>query len=323
MISVSDTGYTNDELSLHWLKHFDEHSKKAQKGVKRLLILDGHGSHHTYQFIRYYNTHDIIPFSLPPHLTHILQPLDVAVFQPLKAYHAKAVDMTVRDGCINITKLEFLGFILSIRQQAFKEATIHSAFRKTGIVPFNPLVVLKPLEERQARNTTPELIQPTEPHSSPFVTPKNLRQLNKLANDMVYTAKSVSEFHEGLSHDLDRFVRGSLKMATELVQTKRDLSRTKLAETIARKRRAGKNTSLQSGGILTVEQGREMVAQEAEKASVELMKQIVQMEAKYMNLVKKAVFEAAKEARRWRVVGRLARIQVEDGSGRTKWLKRG
>ena len=41
--------------------------------------------------------------------------------------------------------------------------------------------------------------------------------------------------------------------------TKRDLKRTKLAEQTARERKAQKNTPLQVGGVLTVEQGREMV----------------------------------------------------------------
>ena len=48
---------------------------------------------------------------MSPHLTHILQPLDVAVFQPLKHYHGKALDLMVRDGVTNITKLEFLSLI--------------------------------------------------------------------------------------------------------------------------------------------------------------------------------------------------------------------
>lgn len=107
-IGVADTSYTNDELTLRWLKHFDEHMSKLQVGSKRLLILDGQGSHHTRQFIQYCDDHNIVPFGLPPHLTHLLQLLDVVIFQPLKHYHAKALDALVRDGCINITKFEFL-----------------------------------------------------------------------------------------------------------------------------------------------------------------------------------------------------------------------
>ncbi len=32
------------------------------------------------------------PFGLPSHTTHLLQPLDVCVFQPLKHWHSKAVN---------------------------------------------------------------------------------------------------------------------------------------------------------------------------------------------------------------------------------------
>ncbi|KAM4066053.1 DDE superfamily endonuclease [Hirsutella rhossiliensis] len=107
VIRPTPTGYSNDVISLEWLQHFDKHSEKSSRSSKRLLILDGHGSHHTRQFIEYCDNHNIIPFGMPPNLTHALQPLDVVVFQPLKHYHAKALDVMVRDGLVNITKLEF------------------------------------------------------------------------------------------------------------------------------------------------------------------------------------------------------------------------
>ena len=146
VITLSPTGYSNDENSLAWIQHFDKHSKMY--GKKRLLILDGHGSHHTLEFIKYCDDHDINPFAMPPHLTHILQPLDVAVFQPLKHYHGKALDLMVRDGVTNITKLEFLSLFQQIRKQAFKRSTIHSAFKKTGIYPLNPQLVIEVLAAR-------------------------------------------------------------------------------------------------------------------------------------------------------------------------------
>ena len=133
ILQTATTGYSNDEISLGWLAHFNEHSAKTSLGVKRLLVLDGHGSHHTKQFIQYCDDNSIIPFSMPLHLTHLLQPLDAVVFQPLKHYHAKALNIMVRDGLVNITKLEFLSCIEDVRRQAFKESTILSAFQKTGI----------------------------------------------------------------------------------------------------------------------------------------------------------------------------------------------
>jgi hypothetical protein len=94
-IAVSSSGYTNDEITLQWLHHFEKHSATRQVGQKRLLLLDGYGSHHTKEFIQYCDTHSIIPFGLPPHTTHFLQPLDIVVFQPLKHYHSKVIDFIV------------------------------------------------------------------------------------------------------------------------------------------------------------------------------------------------------------------------------------
>jgi hypothetical protein len=57
-----------------------------------------------------------------------------------------------------------------------------------------------------------------------------------------------------LTYNMSRFIiRGSLSLATELVQTKRDLGRTRLAKEVRRRRRASKNANLQSGGPLRVE----------------------------------------------------------------------
>ncbi len=138
-------------------------------------------SHHTKEFIQYCNDHDIVPFGLPSHLIHLLQSLDMVVFQPLKHYHAKALDIMVRDGVVNITKLEFLACIEEVCNQAFKENTIRSVFRKTGIYSWNPEIVFVEVRERVPRHVTPPpgsgpglSIQ-----SSPFQTPVILHQVSK------------------------------------------------------------------------------------------------------------------------------------------------
>ena len=58
---------------------------------------------------------------------------------------------------------------------------------------------------------------------------------------------------------LDKFVRDSLIQGTELLQTMRDLKRTKLAESIRASQKAYSNRPLQAGGILPVHEGRAMV----------------------------------------------------------------
>ena len=83
LIALSDTGYSNDDISLGWLAHFELFTSRRKTGAYRLLLLDGYGSHCTKQFIGYCDRYSIIPFCFPPHTTHLLRPLDV-VFQPYK-----------------------------------------------------------------------------------------------------------------------------------------------------------------------------------------------------------------------------------------------
>ena len=47
LITTAESGSSNDWLALQWIKHFDKHSRNIRKGAWRLLIMDGHGSHHT------------------------------------------------------------------------------------------------------------------------------------------------------------------------------------------------------------------------------------------------------------------------------------
>ena len=328
VIGTSSTGYSNDELGLNWIKHFDKHTVKGTQGSKRLLIIDGHGSHHTKQFIQYCDDHGIIPFGLPPHLTHLLQPLDVVVFQPYKHYHAKALDIMVRDGLVNITKLEFLGCIQQVRKQAFKRETILSAFRKTGISPFNPQVVLGVVASRlPARTPTPPPVSIL--HSSPFSTPITLRQMNKIANKVKKNFDNIKitcgEENLGdlgsLGKDVERFVKGALTNTAELIQTKRDLGRTRYAEQIQKQQRALKNSQLQSGGVLTVDQGREMVLQRKESELIKAMKVVEAAQLKARNASKRCFNDAAKEARKWRITGRLDPAEIYESGRECRFLK--
>jgi hypothetical protein len=50
VITVSENGWTTNELGLAWLKHFNEHTKRRVVGSYRLLIIDGHKSHNTLPF---------------------------------------------------------------------------------------------------------------------------------------------------------------------------------------------------------------------------------------------------------------------------------
>ncbi|SPC60962.1 uncharacterized protein UHOD_11203 [Ustilago sp. UG-2017b] len=53
VFATSQNGWTDNELALHWLKDcFDKHTKQRAQGKYQLLILDGHDSHITAEFIQ-------------------------------------------------------------------------------------------------------------------------------------------------------------------------------------------------------------------------------------------------------------------------------
>jgi hypothetical protein len=76
---------------MHSLRHFESHSSKRQVGEHRLLIIDGYEYHCTLEFIQFCQEHKILPFNLPPHTMHILQPLDVVLFWSYKKEHRDVV----------------------------------------------------------------------------------------------------------------------------------------------------------------------------------------------------------------------------------------
>ena len=182
LITVSDTGYSNDVLCFEWIKHFEQFTTKRQLGKWHLLLLDGYGSHCTKEFLDFCDDHHIIPYCLPPHMTHLLQPLDVVCFQPYKHFHAEAVDAAIRTGCSDFNKLEFLTALGSVREQTFKRTTILSTFRQTGLIPFNPNIVLSILP---ATTPSPPSTPPPADCTPELPTvPLTIRSLKRQANEL-------------------------------------------------------------------------------------------------------------------------------------------
>ena len=93
---------------------------------------------------------------MPSHSSHLLQPLDVGCFSPLKTSYSKQIENLVRLRIHHITKLEFLPTFKVAFQSAFIEQNIKSGFQATGLVPYNPQNVLSHLDLK-LRTPTPPL----------------------------------------------------------------------------------------------------------------------------------------------------------------------
>ena len=75
-----------------------------------MLFVDGHHSHLSLPLLRKARESRVHLMCLPPHTTHILQPLDVGVYGPVKkAWRGILKAYKTRTLGANVTKEEFAG----------------------------------------------------------------------------------------------------------------------------------------------------------------------------------------------------------------------
>ena len=175
-IARSENGWTTDKIGLRWLKEvFSLHSKHHSTGAKRLLILDGHSSHESADFDTFCKENAIICLCMPPHTSHLLQPLDVGVFGPLKRAYGKLTEGMMAAGNNHIDKEDFLHLYPSAREKVFNQKNICSGFAGAGLKPLDKDRVLEKITF-QLRTPTPPFIEGSI--SSASQTPQNPRQLD-------------------------------------------------------------------------------------------------------------------------------------------------
>ncbi|XP_053403159.1 uncharacterized protein LOC128558274 [Mercenaria mercenaria] len=85
---------------------------------------------------------NIILFVLPPHSSHFTQTLDVAISGPFKKMYSQECQkyMKLNPG-INITKYSIAELTSKPYLKALTPENLISAFRRTGIFPFNNFVI--------------------------------------------------------------------------------------------------------------------------------------------------------------------------------------
>ena len=79
------------------------------------------------------------------HSSHILQPLDVGCFSPLKTNYGCQVEGLMRLGVNHISKEEFLSAYIPVHIATFTTSNIQAGFAATGLVLYEPERVLSTL----------------------------------------------------------------------------------------------------------------------------------------------------------------------------------
>lgn len=132
---LSPKRWINADLFLEWLEFF---SKNIPPTRPVILIMDSHASHVSPNVLAYAQSNKIILFTMPAHTSHILQPLDVGVFRPLKAaWRAELQKYKTQHPSSVPTHFDFHNFLSPAYERIFTPSNIRAGFEKIGISPLN------------------------------------------------------------------------------------------------------------------------------------------------------------------------------------------
>jgi hypothetical protein len=128
---------------------------------------------------------------MPPHSSHLLQPLDVGCFGPLKKAYGREIEHLMKRRITHITKITFFPAFYAAYQATVTESNIKGGFRGAGLVPFDPESVISRLDV-QLRTQTP----PGEDTSraQPW-TPKTPRTANEANSHSEYLERRIRRHH--------------------------------------------------------------------------------------------------------------------------------
>jgi hypothetical protein len=190
--------------------------------------MDGHSSHITANVIAFCMQNGIDLLILPPHTPHLLQPLDVGVFAPLKRALACETDAALRYDTGRIPRVQWVEMYTRARERALTSHNILSGWRTAGLLPLSPMTVLEKLPARPGPSPPPPHTPPQQIDldwslldSSPL-DGTELRQANSLLT-------SAIDACEGLPSPAKRYTK-RMSRAFETTQSENVTSRRQLKE---------------------------------------------------------------------------------------------
>jgi len=138
---MSDIGWANRGIFEEYItSHFASIATDSDENPQpaTLILYDGHKSHLSLTLTTCAEKRNVILFVLPPHSSHLTQPLDVGVFGPLKAVYNRECRayMHAYPGIV-LTSRDIARLTARPFTKAFCAENITTAFRKSGIYPFN------------------------------------------------------------------------------------------------------------------------------------------------------------------------------------------
>jgi len=269
--STSNSGWTSNSHAYEWLTTlFDPETKPLDPNSRRLLIMDGHGSHITANVIAYAMENAIDLLILPPHTSHVLQPLDVGVFAPLKRALALETDAASRLDPGRISRVEWTETYIRARERAFTTSTISSGWRASGLWPLSAITVLEkvnliptstPLPPRTPISTTPLdllLLNSSPPDGT------ELRRANAALNAELEASNSLTS---PVKRYITKMARAYELTHSELTTTRKEVVAQRELLRVRKNRKKGKRISLKGRFVFSTQEVLEIAKQAEEETA--------------------------------------------------------
>jgi hypothetical protein len=261
VVKPTSNGWTDNETGLEWIKHFEKHTALQTKGIYRLLVLDGHESHMSAEFGAYCKAHNIITICLPPHSSHLTQPLDVGCFSVLKRLYGYELNTFIKAHINHITKVEFFIAFHAAYLKTMTEKNIKAGFRGAGLIPHNPQAVILKLDVK-LRTPTPTRSPSADVNPWVSQTPHNPTE----ALSQTDFVKNKISGHQGSSPTpiftaVKQLAKGIEAIAHELTLVNAECRDLRKANEALSKRKRAKKTHVYKGGALSFEEAKNILTQ--------------------------------------------------------------
>ena len=136
LYGLSKNGWMDSELFALWFNYLFLPYAVPLRPL--LLIMDGQSTHYQPSVIFKAAEEHVILFCLPPHTTHLTQPLDKGCFGPLKmAWRKQCKDFISRNPGRVVTRYDFSSLFGKVWEKSMTMTNVIAGFRCTGIYPFD------------------------------------------------------------------------------------------------------------------------------------------------------------------------------------------
>ena len=199
MYGLSGSGWIDTELFELWFsQHFLAYAPPARP---LLLLLDGHSSHYQPGFVKQAAEEQVIVFCLPPHTTHLTQPLDKGCFGPLKMFWRQECQayLAAHYGKV-VTRFQFSQLFSKAWYKGMSMSNVIAGFEITGVFPFNRYAFRAPDKSPKQKS----LAERTGLKFIPMLTPVPSKRRSKTSTPK-FTAEEILRYQKRLDegYDLD------------------------------------------------------------------------------------------------------------------------